>query len=386
MRKWIGMAGASFIAAACCLPSIALAQDNSMTGDKTFSVDTENAVINDQTTEKIVKAGITRENGWYPKLRIGGSASVNYNKDVDGVNDGTAFTFGVYLKGALDAVYKNFEWQSKLEIEHQQTKIPTIDDFIKSADKLDFNTLVLFRIPDAEWVGPFARFRLQTSLFPGRYISDKDVTVRYYKSGMDKGDKLSVSALDPDVNRVIDAEKEKGYYAKDPQKLDAQKSAKMSSAFEPLLLSEAVGVFMAPYEHELLNVNVKVGVAGQHLFADGGYVSFDTDDDDEFYDVRELVDTHSVGIEGELELSGVFVGYVNWSASAAIYYPFAVNDDHGLDDSDMIHADFTAKISVKLSTWGSLDYALIVKRAPFVTTDWQLTNTLLFNVGFDVFK
>lgn len=345
------------------------AQDNSLKqGDSTIAVDSHSAVIGDEEIEKAVKSALQRDTGWYPKLRLGGSAQLNYNKDVDGVTDGTAFTFGVYIKGALDAVYKNFEWQNKLEIEHQQTKTPSIDEFIKSADKFDFQTLALFRIPKAEWVGPFARFRLQTSLFPGHYISDEDTTVRFYKS-----------------DTKID-EKSDEKFVRDPQQVLSQQSIKLSSAGEPLVLSESAGFFFNPYSHEMLTVNIKVGAAGQHLIADGGYVSFDDDDDDAYYDVRQLVDTNSVGVEGEIELTGVFVNYVNWSLSGNIYYPCATDEDHGLDGADLIHSDIAAKISVKLASWASLDYTLTAKLAPFVTEKWQITNTLLFNLGFDVFK
>ena len=343
--------------------------DNSLgQGDHSVTVETENSIINDTVVEEAVKAAVQRETGWYPKLRIGGSVALNYNKNVDGVTDGTALTFGVYLKGAIDGVYKNFEWQNKLDIEHQQTKTPNIDSFIKTADKLDFQTMALFRIPTVEWLGPFIKFRLQSSIFPGHYISDEDTTVRYYKSGTDIDEKTDEAKARPD------------------RALKAQESVKLSDAFEPLLLSESAGLFINPYTSEMLTVTVKAGVAGQHLIAQNGYVAFDNDDDDEYYDVIQLLDTNSVGVEGELELSGVFVGYVNWSLAGSIYYPFAVDEDHGLDGADLIHATIEGKISVKLASWASLDYSLTVKRQPFVTTDWQINNTLLFNVGFDVFK
>ncbi len=354
----------------------AFAQDNSLgQGDKSIDVTTEGSLVDDTATEEAVKAAMQRDTGWYPKLRIGGSVSMNYNRDVDGVNDGIALTFGVFLKGALDAVYKNFEWQNKLEIEHQQTKTPTIDDFIKTADKIDFQTLVLFRIPKAEWLGPFAKFRLQTSIFPGYYLTDKDVYVRYYHQDTkidEKGNMHNENGQDvPNLLKQT--------------RLKAQNSVQLSDYFEPLILSEGVGLFINPYTSEMLTIQFKAGVAGQHLFADGAHVSFDDDDDDQYYDVKEIYDTHSFGVEGELELSGVFVDYVNWNVTGGLYYPLLISDDHNLKDEELIHAQIEAKISVKLASWASLDYGLIVKRQPFVTTEWQITNTLLFNVGFDVF-
>ena len=352
--------------------TVALAEDveldNSMVqGDNSITVETENAVIGDENVEEAVKSAAQRDNGWYPKLRIGGSAALNYNKDVDGVTDGVAFTFGLYINGAVDWVYNNFEWQNKLDIEHQQTKTPNIDSFIKTADKLDFSTMALFRIPSVEWLGPFLRFRLQSSIFPGYYITDKNTTVRYYESGT-----------------KIDEKGEDNL--KSTRSLEAQKAVKLSDAFEPLLLSETAGVFINPYTTVPLTVTFKAGIAGQHLVAQEGYASFDDDDDDLYYDVIQLIDTNSVGVEGELGLSGVFVDCVNWSLAGSIYYPFAVDEDHGLDGADLIHATIEGKISVKLASWASLDYSLTVKRQPFVTTDWQINNTILFTVGFDIFE
>jgi len=358
---------AGALSACLAFSTAALAQDNSATqGDSSVTVESENAVIGDTETEEAVKAGITRDTGWYPKLRIGGSASLNWNRNVDGVNDGTAFSFGVQLKGALDGVYKNLEWQNKLEIEHQQTKTPSIDHWIKSTDKFDFQSLLLFRIPGAEWVGPFARFRLQSSLLPGYYSTDKDLVVRFYKFGTKIDEKEGVKLL-----KV--------------RALAAQDQVKLSSSFEPLLLSESAGFFISPYSTEMLNINFTAGVAGQHLISDGGFVGFDDDDDDAYYDVIELKDTNSFGVEGQLTLDGVFVGYVNWSLSGSIYYPIIMDEDHGLKDEELIHSDVEAKISVRMASWASLDYALTAKLHPFVTEKWQLTNTILFNIGFDVF-
>lgn len=367
--KKLALNAALALVASSSFANYALTQDNSQTqGDMTFEVKSENQINADTTTEEAVKHRMTRKSGWYPKLRIGGSASINNNNNVDGVTDGTAFTFGLYVKANVDYVYNWFEWQNKLEIEHQQTKLPTIEDFAKTADKFDFQTLGLFRIPQADWLGPFVRLRLQTSLFPGYYITDKDTKVRYYQ-------------YDTKIDEKTDEK-----FSRPSREVAAQESIKLSGAFEPLLVSEAVGLLVNPYESDMLNVNVKVGAAGQHLIADSGYVSFDDDDDDDYYDVRALIDTHSVGVEGELELGGIFVDYVNWSLIGRIYYPCAINDAQGLSGADLIHADINVKISVIIAQWASVDYAVIAKRAPFVTTDWQVTNTLLFTLGFDVFK
>ncbi|MFA5625220.1 MAG: hypothetical protein WC966_09235 [Bradymonadales bacterium] len=344
-----------------CFVGTAAAQDEPIT------IDAKEKIVDDKEAQEKVAEGIQRESGWYPKLRIGGTASLNYNKDVVDVIDGTAFTFGLFIKGGLDYVYKNFEWINNLDIEHQQTKTPSIESWIKSVDKFDFRTLVLFRIPKVEWLGPFARFRLQTSLFPGYYITDKDIMVRYYSYGTSMDDKTDLSKI------------------KRARMLAAQDSIKVTSAGEPLVLTESIGLFINPYSHDLLTVTFKAGAAGQHLFADGGYVAFDKDDKDPFYDLIELKTTHSLGVEGELELKGIFTEYANWSLLGNLYYPFLTSKSHGLKGAELIHSDIEAKISVKISSWASLDYALTARLRPFITEKWQINNTILLNIGFDVF-
>lgn len=363
--------------AAGTFSTAAFAQDNSFVqGDSSVTIDAENAVIKDADLEKTVKEGITREDGWYPKLFIGGSAQMNYNKDVDGVDDGINFAFGLKINGAIDGVFnfgKNgaLEWQNKLVVEDQMSKTPTIDNFIKSRDILDFQSMLLYRIPKVEWLGPFFRFQLNTSIFPGSYISATPVTVRFYQED---------TKIDEKDNNKL----------KKTQDIEAQESIKLASAGIPLTLKESLGLFMDPYQSVPFNASFKVGIAGQELYADGeSYTAFDDDDDDAYYDVRYLGDgwTVSVGVEGSLDFKGVLVDCFNWELYGRIYYPFEGNfDKEKYDEVDRIHAEIMAKISVKISTWGSFDYSLEVKRDPFVTLDWQITNNILFTVGFDVFK
>ncbi|MBR4984535.1 MAG: hypothetical protein IKY83_02185 [Proteobacteria bacterium] len=365
------------LVAAGTLSTAAFAQDNSFVqGDSSVTIDVENAVIKDSALEETVKKGFSRDTGLYPKLHIGGSAQMGYNKDVDGVDDGINFTFGLLLSGALDLV-KNFgnsgalEWQNALIIEDQMSKTPTIDSFIKSKDKLDFQSTVLYRIPKVEWLGPFLRFQLTTSIFPGSYISATPVTVRFYQED---------TAIDGKADTKLIK----------TQEIDAQESIKLASAGIPLTLKESVGLFMDPYQSVPFSASFKVGVAGQELYADGdSYTAFDDDDSDAYYDVRYLGDswTTSVGVEGSLNFKGVLVDCFNWELYGRIYYPFEGNfDKEKYDEVDRIHAEVMAKISVKISDWGSFDYSLEIKRDPFVTLDWQITNNILFTVGFDPWK
>ena len=404
VTRFMSMVGALAFAGVCS--TAAMAQDNTfIQGERSVTVESENVIAKDADLEKTVKTKDTRDAGWYPKLHIGGSAQLGYNKNVDGVTDGLNFTFGVNINGAIDGVFDFgdngvLEWQNKLDVEEQMSKTPTIDDFFKSKDKLDFQTMLLYRIPGAEWVGPFARFQLTTSIFPGYYISDKEQTVRFWKektTGDDRG-KDEFLMTSAELNKagkagfLSDSADQKRVEVDGVYKgtaIPAQKSVKLASAGIPLTLKESLGVFLDPYQSVPVNVSFKVGFAGQELYTDGkSFTSFDKDDSDGYYDVRLLGDgwTTSLGIEGTAEFKGVLVECFNWSLFGRIYYPFEGDFDKDLyDGADRIHAEIAAKINVKIASWASFDYSLEIKRDPFVTLDWQITNNLLFTVGFDVF-
>ena len=381
---------AAFCATTCLTTGLAFAQDNAaVQGNNTITIDAD-TVLQDTKVKDNVKGGISRDTGWYPKLHIGGTAQVSYNNHVDGVTDGVAFTFGLVVNFGLDAVAdfgKNgkLEWINTIDLEDQMTKTPTIDDFVKSKDKLDFQTLLKYRIPSADWLAPFLSFRLQTSLFPSAYLSDKNVIVRKYDYN------TAIDGKDADVAEIGSTHKgllDASSVAR------AQQGYKLADSGNPLVLTEKVGLVLDAYESKPFNASFQVALAGQELIVANDedddastwqYVSFDDDSDDAYYDIRRIVDTNSLGLDVTADFKGVVVECFNWNVFGRLYYPFVVDEDHGLDGADLIHAEIGAKVSVKISDWGSFDYTLEVKRDPFVTTLWQVSTNVLFTVGFDIF-
>ncbi len=384
---------AAFCATTFMTTGLAMAQDNAaIQGDSTISIDADD-VLQNGDVEKSVKSGISRDAGWYPKLHIGGTAQVAYNNHVDGVTDGVAFTFGLVVNFGIDGVWdfgKNgkLEWVNTLDLEDQMTKTPTINDFVKSKDKLDFQTLLKYRIPNVDWLAPFVSFRLQTSLFPSTYISDKDLQVRKYDYN------TAIDGKDANADNPEERARSHKGLLSDTSVAKAQEGFNLAGSGRPLVLTEKVGIIMDAYESTPFNASFQVALAGQELVVAGDddddpetwqYVSFDDKDDDAYYDIRRIVDTNSLGLDVTANLKGVLVDCFNWNVFGRLYYPFIVDEDHGLDGADLIHAEIGAKISVKISDWGSFDYTLEVKREPFVTTLWQVSTNVLFTVGFDFF-
>lgn len=377
---------AAFAAVPAMTTGVAYAQDNAaVQADNTFEI-SANDVLKNNDVASTVKSGITRTDGWYPRLHVGGTAQFNYNKNVDGVDDGVNFAFGLVINTALDRVWDfgdsgMMEWQNKLDIEESMTKTPSIDSFVKSKDKLDFQTLALYRIPGAEWVAPFLSFRLESAIFPSKFISNKTQTLRKFDYNTKIGDKSACAG-----DGICLKDKHTGLIS--TKQLNAQDDYALADSFNPLTLTERIGAYFDAYQSVPFNATFTVAFAGQELVVTGDnqYVAFDDDADDEFYDVRLLKSTNSLGIEGAVDLKGVMVERFSWNAFGRIYYPFVVDEDHGLEGADLIHAEIGAKVGVKISDWGSFAYTLEFKRDPFVTTLWQISTNVLFTVGFDIFK
>lgn len=392
--------GFAAVCAATLLTSgIAFAQDN------TLDIDAED-VLHNNDIEKAVKTSDTRVAGWYPKLHVGGSAMMNYNKNYDGNDDGIAFTFGLVLNAGIDRIWDfgdagKLIWENKLDIEEQLSKTPTLDHWTIPKDSLEFQTMLKYGIPNLEWLGPYLRFSLNTHLFNSTKTFSSDMYIRYFNNGADSGNKgseVDMSGANPNAPINIEF-------------LEAQNVRKIANPGNPLVLTEAVGLFMDPYKSTPVNVSIKVGIAGQHNVVSGdgdSFVAWDTDADDKIdgdhgenkvFDVIKLVDTNSVGLEAGLVLNGTLVEVFNWEVTGSMYFPFAGDYSQDFKDhaGERIKAEVKAKIGVNICSWANFSYSLEAKRDPFnyfpkgfadgakEKDAWQFTSTLLFNITYDFF-
>ena len=295
------------------------------------------------------------EDGWKLSLSLGTNASLNDNHQVVGSTDGTTFQLGVVINGNANLRAGQHEWENGLTIEHQQTKTPEIDPFVKSLDNAELTTMYLYRLASIEWLGPFARARAQTQLFPGYLIRAGDEKVKKTDTNGD--------------STVTD--------------LAAQEKLQVTDPFEPFLLRESAGAFARPYDSEKLKLTFTAGAGGIQIFADGGYVLKD-DDGTEELDMFELESSNQLGAEVDVEASGALSTSVTWGVSANLMYPFIVSVDTDFEGMDLLNREFGAKLSLKLSSWASLDYVLKAKKLPLVVNDWQVQNSLLLSSAFNL--
>src|SRR5690606_22110465 len=93
---------------------------------------------------------------------------------------------------------------------------------------------------------------------------------------------------------------------------------------------------------------------------------------------------HSAGFELEVEAKGSALEGISYGIVGALYYPLVISDDTDLDAVERLHLDVAGNVSYKLTEWLSADYVLRVRRAPFVLNDFQVQNSLLLTLGFNL--
>ncbi len=205
-----------------------------------YSVDVEKA-------KEIVTAEEKQPDGWHYKLVLGANGSYTHNSSVVGLEDGSYVQIGIFLDGELTLRSGQHTWRNTLGIKYQQGKTPTIDPWVKSADELKFISLYRYALESVPWMGPFARFRLTTSMFPSEVVRAADATV------------YNASEIETPINDRTTGEA-----------LAAQDTAEITGAFEPLILRETVGLFALPIESKKLNIEVSLGAGAQEVFTSGG--------------------------------------------------------------------------------------------------------------------
>jgi hypothetical protein len=314
------------------------------------------AEVAPEAAEKMAKDGAALKDGWHPALRAGFTGSMLQNSNWVGQEDGMTLTLGLVANGALRLVQGDHEWHNSLLLEHAQTKTLVIDPFVKTTDNLQLQSLYVFRIPDYRWVGPFARLRFQTALFPGTaYRAEPTAVTRTDRDG--------------NINTEL---------------VDPQAPIELTGALEPMIFSESAGAFLEPYTSKEISINGKLGPAAQHIITGDGYAITDNPDTPAL-ELTQLRTSHTAGAEAEIQLTGDLWENVKWGAFANLYYPLFLSVSTDLEGMELLHTDLGANASLKIQDWLSLDYVLKVRRLPLLVDQWQMQNALLLTAGYTLF-
>jgi len=321
-----------------------------------FLAAAQQAIPTEATADKVLAVPAKEvPQGWAFKLNVGASGSYGESSNVVGTADGATVQVGLFLNGSVNLVEDQNSWENTLKIKETETRTPQVEGFFKSADELSLQSTYLYRLPGLDWFGPYARAAATTELFDSYAVWNTDVSiVRTSRNGA-----TQTSAI-PASHRVH-----------------------LATTFDPTLVKEGVGAFANPFASKDFTIKTKAGVATQHVITRNGFVLADNKNTPEI-EFQQLQNSTQAGGEVEVAMSGQVSDEVTWTAKADFFYPFYTSVQSKLEGIDRMSTDLSAKVSVRLAKWVSLDYVLSVKRLPLILDLWQVQNNVLLTAGFEL--
>lgn len=341
----------------------------------------------DATDVKVEAPPEAPKNGIFAAIRGDLTLSIMDQQRVVGQIDGTTINFGAKIDGHADVIHDAHEWRNSVLINAGVTKTPNIPDFIKSTDSLQFESIYLYHIKP--WIGPFARFRLETPMFAG---TDVRAGATNYK--ITRQDGTSFQTCDPDSAEPC-----------------ATQKLPLTDGFQPLTLKESLGVFAQPHKSKPVTIEARLGFGAQEIFADKQFALADVPDDATncpaggtnppgtksaipCVEVIQLSDVLQAGLEANIEVWGtVYEDKITYKVYGGILAPFAHGplpqsyfDSGGADDiGQLTNVDLGANVIFKLVEWATLTYEFKAVRVPQLLPDtFQMRNTLMLTMGYGV--
>jgi hypothetical protein len=303
-------------------------------------------------TEKMATAADTLK-GWNNAVRFSGTFSFTQSDNVVGAQDGSYFQGGVVLDGAWNHYGDRTTWENLLKAQLTQSRTPTIDAFIKSLDNFDVQTTYYYHLKQPSWIGPYARARLNTQLFKGFEIDAEDQVIRQVY-------------LDGSQNTFL---------------LPATEQFQLTSSFEPLILSQNVGLFASPPGSPGFRVKSKLGFGLQEIVVgDSAFAVQDVESTPEV-EVNQLEQAVQGGAVLDVNVAGKPAQNVAWKVDTSIFLEAFTDSDI---EANAFNMDLNGLFSVKLVKWASFDYVLLIKHIPRIVDRWQVQNGVVLTVGFDL--
>jgi len=222
---------------------------------------------------------------------------------------------------------------------------------VKSADQVTLSSDYYYIIPSIRWLGPFARFQLDTSFFPG------DDTQASYET----------------------------QWTKDGRLFHTGKRLKLTDSFLPLTLREAIGLFARPFSTPEFEWEFRLGFGSTQVFADGqmALTGKTTDIDGNHIpeiEVKDLASYVQGGSEAAMTLQGALAeNRFKYRAYGVALTPFLRSKKSGDSRNAfrMTNVELGIQISYALTSWASLDYQFRAVRQPQLIEVFQFQNLLL---------
>ncbi len=293
--------------------------------------------------------------GWIPKLKASFNFSMAQSQGVVGVPDGTTVALGLQLESSVLYRHGGHEWETSLDILQTQSKIPGLDPFIKSADRMDIESLYRYMFKRPAWLGVYAGIGLTTPLFSGNLIKDAD------------------QALDLDGDGTADATAQ------------AQKPYRLTRPFSPLMFRQFAGLTAKPLTKPWLTLETRLGTGATEVWTRSGYVVADDDSTANLLELNPLENYVQGGVEVLVLAEGHLAGkLLTYGFKADVVFPYATSVETDLKGLELTTVDLSVKIAINLAKWAALTYSLSVVRYPLIVDKWQVANNLMLSLTASV--
>jgi hypothetical protein len=289
--------------------------------------------------------------GWDGLLKGAASVSIAQNSNVVGQVDGFSMLVGFNITGGLDYLYDRHELRNTLSISENFARTPAIDEFLKTNDVLEIESLYNYFLFD--WLGPYARLDLKTNI-----LATEDVRL--------DATNYAIARLDGTTDQVASVNR-----------------IELNGRFNPLTLSQSVGISADPARDKAFSLSLRVGGGARETFAKGALVLNDNADTANVIELKELDDVYQAGAEGFLGMRGVMDGgRLSYEAGASLLLPFLNNDDKNRSATELMRIATKAQVNISVFTWMSINYSFSAINDPQLLDKWQVQNNLLLTFQY----
>lgn len=306
--------------------------------------------------EKGAEETVKDKQGWDATLAVGAQASFASNESVIGQPDGTSYTLGFNVTGGLQYIKGGHESRNTLNISETFTRTPIVAEFARTTDLVELESIYYYHFEKWEWIGPFVRFKLQTSIF--------------------KGEDIQPAEKDYLVTKIDDTQ----------ETITTSRFA-LTDPFFPLTLKESAGVFIRPINRDWLRAELRTGLGAREVFAGDQFALKDNADTPEI-EVAELESFQQIGAEVVGQVQGkILSDRIIYSAGAELLTPFYDSSSETEKSlTELTNIELYAKVSLRLVSWASLDYEYRAVRQPALLDKFQIQNNLLFTIGYTLLE
>ncbi|PKN54730.1 MAG: hypothetical protein CVU56_24995 [Deltaproteobacteria bacterium HGW-Deltaproteobacteria-14] len=283
--------------------------------------------------------------GWNGSLVLGGTFELNQSDKVVGRTDGTLLGISGFVESLFGYRDEPHRFYGRLNLEAGgDLRLPD-RPFVSNVDELTLDLLYVYRV--APWFGPYARASIETQVLPGIQPFDQPTDVR----------KLDHDGAELGVERQ-------------------QQSFTLADAFAPIEPRYGTGLRFDANFGGHLSLATRVGVGGRHVFTRGLFILNDDPSTAEL-EVRRIRDVTQFGAEAALVAELTLGRWVVLKLDTNVLFPF--------DDYAQTFVDFRGVITLRLTSFASLNYTVRIKDDPALSADTQFDHAVLLRLAYKLF-